>query len=63
MHRHVLLHSGTVAEANVLPQVLTTMRGASSGSTYRMLWTLRGIWRRVSPRDAWSGGQHSGNIR
>ena len=31
MHRHVPLHSGAVAEANVLPQVLATMRGSSSG--------------------------------
>jgi hypothetical protein len=28
MHCHVPLHSGAVAEANVLPQVLTTMRGS-----------------------------------
>ncbi len=63
MHRHVPLHSGAVAEANVLPQVLTTMRAASSGSTHRMLWTLPGIWRRAASWDAWSGGQDSGNIR
>ena len=37
MHRHVPLHSGAVAEANVLPQVLTTMRGSSSESTHQML--------------------------
>ena len=29
MHRHVPLHGGASAETNVLPQVLTTLRGAN----------------------------------
>ena len=70
MHRHVPLHSGAVAEANVLPQVLTTMRGSSSGSItgvlwkhHRVLWPFLGIWHRAASWDAWSGGQDSGTIR
>jgi len=43
MHSHVPLDSGAVAEPNVLPLVLTTMRGSSSGNIHLVLWALAGI--------------------
>ena len=63
MHRHVPLHIGAVAEANVLPQVLTQCAGHPLEALTGCSGRFPGIWRRAAPGDAWSGGQDSGSIR